>query len=105
MAWILQWDRTLNAIPSLHAGFHVYVGALAWRMFRATLPKWVFAGGALWGAAILYATLATRQHYAVDLAAGVLLGAAASAWAWKDASEAAATMLRSNGVASHDGAK
>jgi len=41
--------------------------------------------GWTWGALILYSTLATKQHWAIDLPAGVLLACAAHALAWRDA--------------------
>jgi hypothetical protein len=85
--WNLDWarygaiarlksaDATGNACPSLHAAFAVY--AAAWigrilRRLRAPLPARLvnFA----WCAGILYATIATRQHVAIDLYAGAALG-------------------------------
>ena len=66
-ALIVSVDRPLNACPSLHAGLAVFAalsltGQLRSRRSRAAL--W------LWTLAILYATLATRQHVLVDLVAG-----------------------------------
>lgn len=37
----------------------------------------------IWGAAICYATLATKEHYAVDTLGGAVLGLAAHALAWR----------------------
>jgi membrane-associated phospholipid phosphatase len=107
MGWIVGYDGPFNAFPSLHAGFLIYMASLTWRMFRGRLSGAVICGGLVWGALILYATLATRQHYALDLVAGAALGYAADRLAWRGSSgaSAAATMALSNGVASHDGCK
>jgi membrane-associated phospholipid phosphatase len=107
MAWITGYDGIFNAFPSLHAGFLVYTSALGWRMFRRQLPRMVIAGAVFWGVLILYSTLATRQHYALDLVAGGLIGCVADWLAWRSSSgvNAATTIARSSGVASHDGCK
>ncbi len=91
MKWIAAGDGALNSIPSLHAAFVVCMGALAWRMFGRTHPELVALISLLWGGAILFSTLATKQHYALDLVAGGLLGWAADWLAWRGGS-AAATM-------------
>lgn len=108
MTWILGYDGHLNAFPSLHAAFLVYMAALAKRMAGGALPSLVTSGGFVWGALILYATIATRQHYAVDLLAGAALGGAADWFAWRDAhsgASAATTTARKTGVTSHDGCR
>lgn len=107
MAWVIGYDGILNAFPSLHAGFLVYTSALGWRMFRHQLQRMVIAGALFWGSLILYSTLATRQHYALDLVAGGLVGYIADRLSWRSSSDvsAATTMVRSSGVASHDGCK
>lgn len=83
MAWIISYDGPLNAFPSLHAGFLVYTGLLAWRMFGRVMPPAAAVSGFIWGGLILYSTLATRQHYALDLVAGAVLGCAADWIAWR----------------------
>lgn len=107
MAWIIGYDGKFNAFPSLHAGFLVYTSMLGWRMFRHRLPFAVIVGTVLWAVLILYSTIATRQHYALDLVAGGLIGYLADRLAWRPSSgvNAATTMARSSGVASHDGCK
>ena len=76
-------DTPLNAFPSLHAALAVYSAlccgpavAASRRpgLWRALLLTWVLA--------IVYATLATKQHVAVDAAAGLLLGALSFRWAY-----------------------
>jgi membrane-associated phospholipid phosphatase len=74
MAWIVQLDGPYNAFPSLHAGFALLMVYLAWRMFRRPAVSGVVV---VWTLLILYSTLATRQHYAWDLVAGAVVGAAA----------------------------
>ena len=87
--FIVQWDGSYNAFPSLHAGFLVYTFALAWRMFPGGNRPWAWALGAIWGLSVLYSTVATRQHYFLDLPAGAVIGAAADALAWGGSGAAA----------------
>lgn len=86
---LVAYDRPANSLPSLHAGLVVYSLLFAWRVLRDGLsrPARVALGGAgsLWGVLILYSTLATRQHWAVDLPAGMLLALSAHALAWRAA--------------------
>lgn len=107
MAWIVGYDGILNAFPSLHAGFLVFEGALAWRLFGRRLSVPLRCVGVAWGLAVLYATIATRQHYALDLLAGGVVGAVADWWAWGSSpkARAAATMLQQSDVASQAGSR
>jgi membrane-associated phospholipid phosphatase len=107
MRWIVVLDGPMNAFPSLHAAFLVFLAGMAARMFRASLRTWIVLAGAGWGAAILYATIATRQHYAADLIAGGVVGALADWLAWRRAAgvSAATTISRSKGVAFQDGCR
>ena len=85
--WLVGVDRPTNSLPSLHAGLTVYSLLFAARTLRGALQtgarRALAAGGALWGVAILYSTLATKQHWAFDLPPGVLLAAGAHALAWR----------------------
>ena len=103
----MRADGTLNAFPSLHAGFLVYLLKLTARLFPGTWPRWIVIAAGIWGIAILYSTIAIRQHYAVDLIAGAALGWLADWFAWRrDAGvSAATTMSRSSGVAFQEGCK
>jgi membrane-associated phospholipid phosphatase len=83
MAWITRMDGIYNAFPSLHAGFLVLMGGLLCRMFGRRPPVFVMVLFATWAVAILFSTLATRQHYFMDLAAGVVLGRLADHYAWR----------------------
>jgi membrane-associated phospholipid phosphatase len=81
-AMLLSYDRTLNTFPSLHVAMVVQsLTFAAWMMARERLTAWirtaVLTFGALWAVLIAYSTLATKQHYAIDLLPGVLLGWAA----------------------------
>lgn len=107
MKWIAVLDGSMNAFPSLHAAFLVFLAGMAVRIFRASLRRWMVLAGAGWGAAILYATIATRQHYAADLIAGVAVGALADWFAWRRPTgvRAATTISRSKGVAFQNGCR
>lgn len=102
MNLIVGLDGTMNACPSLHAAFIVSMSGLAWRVFGAAIPRWLVVFCAVWFAAVLYSTIAIRQHYVMDLVAGAATGWLAHWLAWRGAS-AAATMPVKSGTMSHDG--
>ena len=88
---LLAYDGTRNSIPSLHVGLATYTLLFGIRSIGPDLPAasrrlWTAIGTA-WLAAIAYATLATKQHYAIDLPPGILGGWLAHAWAWRSAGE------------------
>jgi len=89
---LISWDGASNAFPSLHAGLAVFSLLFAYRVLvddvggRARAALGIV--GSLWGTAILFSTLATKQHWAIDLAPGVLLACAAHALAWRRAARA-----------------
>ena len=85
MAVLFAWDGPYAAAPSLHAAYLVYTLAVGRRILGRAVPAWVWAGLALWGLAVLYATLAIREHYAVDLLAGGGLAVVAYQIAWNGA--------------------
>lgn len=71
-------DAAGNAFPSLHVATAVFSGLwLHCLLRRFAAPNWLLAINALWGAGIVYSTLATRQHVAVDVLGGLLLGGVA----------------------------
>lgn len=77
---IIAADDAGNALPSLHAAFAVFSALWLERLLRrAGAPLWLRLASAGWALAVLYSTLATRQHVAVDIAAGSVLGAVAAA--------------------------
>jgi len=73
----------------LHAGLALYSLLFGLRVLRGALApaarRAVTGLGTLWVALILYSTLATRQHWAIDLPAGMALAFAAYALAWRSA--------------------
>jgi membrane-associated phospholipid phosphatase len=106
LIFITRVDGPLNAFPSLHAGSLIYALAWARRMFGARLNPWVTALLLVWAALILFATLATKQHYALDLLAGGLIGWAAAWVAWRSpisGDMASIKTRRKSGVASQAG--
>jgi len=84
---LISVDAALNSMPSLHAGLTLYSFLFGYRVLRDGLERVGRAAYVLcalvWTGAILYSTLATRQHWAVDLPAGVLLGWAGHAITWR----------------------
>ena len=106
LIFITRVDGPLNAFPSLHAGCLVYTIALARRLFGRQLHPGVWAILWVWAMLILFATLATKQHYALDLLAGGLIGWAADWFAWRNSVRgaiASASTRRKSSVASHAG--
>lgn len=76
-AW-MRIEGLLNAFPSLHAGLlaHglLYAREALWETLSPAGKRAASVIALLWAVGILYSTLATKQHYAVDLLAGILLG-------------------------------
>lgn len=73
-------DATGNACPSLHVAFAVFTAMWLHRILRVMgdrgafrLTSWV------WCVGIVYSTLATKQHVALDVFAGAGLGIAGAA--------------------------
>lgn len=92
-------DDSGNACPSLHVAFAVFCAGLLQRQLRR-MPGTLFLClvSWLWCAAIAYSTLATRQHVAIDVFAGAILGAVGAGFhCWREAkAEGAATDVRSS---------
>ena len=87
--WLVGVDATWNAFPSLHAGLVVLSFLYGWRTLGGELgPRgrralWLVT--LVWGGAILYSTLATKQHWLADLPPAFLLAIAAHRLAWRTA--------------------
>jgi len=80
---LVHYDTPLNTFPSLHVALAVYSLLFAQHLLAGagrSAPGLILAGAA-WTAAIAYSTLATKQHYAIDLPAGMLLALLAHRWA------------------------
>lgn len=68
-------DRPFHAFPSLHAAFAVYSHLCVVEVGRDLgWTKKIKLGFLSWTVLILLATLATRQHVLIDIAAGAVLG-------------------------------
>lgn len=79
MDFLKRMDAAGNACPSLHVATAVFSGAWLYHLLRRFgAPSWVQLVNWAWCAGIVYSTLATRQHVAVDVIAGLLLGALAA---------------------------
>jgi membrane-associated phospholipid phosphatase len=76
-------DRAGNACPSLHAAFAVFTAVnlqrLIPQLFQRRRRQLVAALSWLWCLAIVYSTMATKQHVALDVYAGLAFGAAGAA--------------------------
>jgi membrane-associated phospholipid phosphatase len=67
-------DAGGNAFPSLHVAFAAYTAVVIASELRGMhAPAWVRAGNWLWCTAIVYSTLATRQHVVIDVLGGLVL--------------------------------
>lgn len=73
-------DAAGNACPSLHVAFAVFTAVWFERLLREMgANRLVRALNWLWCLGILYSTMATRQHVALDVIAGAALGALVAA--------------------------
>ena len=80
VAFLKGVDAAGNACPSLHVAAAVYSSFwLYWLMGDLRLGWRAHSIQLLWGLAIVYSTMATKQHVSLDVLAGSLLGAA---FAW-----------------------
>ena len=75
VAFLKTVDAAGNACPSLHVAFSVFAACWFERLFRAMgTGKAVRIGSAVWAVAIIYSTLATKQHVVIDVICGIALG-------------------------------
>ena len=73
-------DAAGNAFPSLHVATALFSGIWLDQLLRRFgAPHWSRLVNWLWCIGIIYSTLATRQHVAVDVWGGLMLGGVA-AW-------------------------
>jgi membrane-associated phospholipid phosphatase len=73
-------DINGNVCPSLHVAAALFSGLWLHALLRRIgVPAWLRALGWLWCLAIVYSTMATKQHQFIDVLAGATLGAA-SGW-------------------------
>lgn len=79
MSFLKDMDASGNACPSLHVTTAVFSGVWLHHLLRRfDAPRSILVFNVLWGAGIVYSTLATRQHVAVDVLAGIVLGSLAA---------------------------
>jgi membrane-associated phospholipid phosphatase len=79
MNFLKSIDASGNACPSLHVATAVLSCAWFHHLMRGFgAPRWIHVCNWVWCAAIVYSTMATRQHVAVDSIAGLVLGAIAA---------------------------
>ncbi|NSL54178.1 phosphatase PAP2 family protein [Uliginosibacterium aquaticum] len=80
MAFLKGVDAAGNACPSLHVATAVFSAIWLDRLLRDFgSPAWLRWASALWCVAIVWSTVATRQHVALDALAGIAL-AGVAAW-------------------------
>lgn len=76
VAFLKGVDAAGNACPSLHVATAVYSSFWLYWLMRELRQGWYSqALQILWGVAIVYSTMATKQHVSLDALAGTLLGA------------------------------
>lgn len=70
-------DAAGNACPSLHVATALFSAAWVQRLLRGIhAPAWLSWGNGIWLVLIVYSTMAIKQHVALDVLAGLLLGGA-----------------------------
>jgi membrane-associated phospholipid phosphatase len=80
---LVRYDTTLNSFPSLHMALAAYSACVAVAVTTGSLRRWLIIFLPLWVTLIGYSTLATKQHYWVDLPPGIALGCLAQYFAWR----------------------
>jgi membrane-associated phospholipid phosphatase len=67
-------DAGGNAFPSLHVAFAAHTAVVIASELRSFgAPRWVHGGNWIWCVAIVYSTMATRQHVVIDVIGGLLV--------------------------------
>jgi membrane-associated phospholipid phosphatase len=75
MSFLKNIDASGNACPSMHVAAAFFSGMWISRILnRIKSPNWLKLLNIMWCAGIIYSTLATRQHVAIDVLGGLLLG-------------------------------
>ncbi len=79
VAFLKSMDASGNAFPSLHVATAVFSGIWLHRLLRRLgTPLWLLSVNWMWCTGIVYSAMATRQHVAVDVLAGLVLGVLAA---------------------------
>lgn len=75
VAFLKAVDAGGNACPSLHVGAAVYSSFWVYWLMRELQLGWRAQSiQVVWGVAIVYSTMATKQHVLLDVLAGAVLG-------------------------------
>ena len=75
VAFLKSVDAAGNACPSLHVAAAVYSSFWLYWLMREVRMGWLAQSiQVLWGLAIVYSTMATKQHVSLDVLAGMVLG-------------------------------
>lgn len=73
--FLKSMDASGNACPSLHVATAIFSGIWLHHLLRGFgAPRWTLIFNWIWCIGIIYSTLSTRQHVAVDVLAGLVLG-------------------------------
>ena len=79
MNFLKNIDAAGNACPSLHVTTCVFSGIWLHHLLRRfSAPLWILTVNSGWCIGIVYSTLATHQHVALDVLAGLALGVLAA---------------------------
>ena len=79
VAFLKSMDASGNACPSLHVATAAFSGIWLHHLLRRLgAPPWILIFNWMWCVGIVYSALATRQHVAVDVLAGLALGVLAA---------------------------
>ena len=79
MDFLKSMDASGNACPSLHVATAIFSGIWLHHLLRRFgAPLWILSFNWLWCIGIVYSTLATHQHVAVDVLGGLVLGVPAA---------------------------
>lgn len=79
VGFLKNMDASGNACPSLHVTTAIFSGIWLHHLLRRfSAPRWILLFNWMWCIGIIYSTLATRQHVAVDMWGGLALGGLAA---------------------------
>ncbi|HEY1898823.1 MAG TPA: phosphatase PAP2 family protein [Steroidobacteraceae bacterium] len=68
-------DETSNACPSMHVAVAIFTAVRVGGVLRSVrAPLWLRSLNVIWCMAIVYSTLAIKQHVVLDVIAGALVG-------------------------------
>ena len=77
IAVLHRLDKTGNACPSMHVAVAIFtLGRVEEVLHSTRAPLWLRLVNVAWFVVIVYSTLAVKQHVALDVAGGALLGLA-----------------------------